>query len=317
MANTGSKLFCPLTEAALEQITRESLEQKLRSATLQEGGLFNTTYLLCTDGGRYILRVGPVHRELLMYYEPRLMKAEEYVYRLMEERGIPGSHVRAMGSIGGRDYMIVDYIESKPLSALLGKADFEYSGLREEITDALSELHRIRGSRFGRVAEVICGRGFPDWYSHILHECQTILSQGVIAGSFEPEEADRILDAVTAAAPALSEVTVPSLCHGDLWVGNILVKPDGHLAALIDLDRAVYGDVDFDLGNPWMGLTDRYQQPVDCPARTIRREVYAMMYFIFEAHVWHVQYAGEENARNGKRGVLERAEKILKLASAE
>ena len=312
MANIGSKLFCSLPEEKLQKIAAVSLGVNLKSAELLSGGLFNTTYRLDTDGGRFILRVGPVHRELLLYYETGLMLAEETVYRLMEENGIPGSHVRAMGSIDGREYMIVDYIDAKPLSALKLTPE-EYAILHEEMVDALSALHRIRGDRFGRLAEVLRGRGFPDWYSHILHETQAVLCQGVLAGSFTPEEAEQILHVVTAAHPALAEVTVPSLCHGDLWGGNILVTPDLHLAAVIDLDRALYGDIDFDLGNPWLGLTDRYQQPTDSNSRTIRREIYGMMYFIFEAHAWHVQFMNEENARNGKKAMLERAERILRL----
>ena len=314
MANTGSKLFCALTQEQLQTIAADSLGENFKSAELLSGGLFNTTYRLDTEGGRYILRVGPVHRELLLYYETGLMQAEETVYRMMEENGIPGSHVRTMGSVNGREYMIVDYIDSKPLSALQLPPE-EYAILHEEIVNAMSALHRIRGDRFGRLAEVLRGRGFPDWFSHILHETQTVLWQGVIGGSFTPEEAEYVLSAVTAAQPALAEVTAPSLCHGDLWGGNILVRPDGHLAAVIDLDRALYGDIDFDLGNPWLGLTDRYQQPADGPSRTIRREIYGMMYFIFEANAWHVQFMNEENARNGKKTMLEIAERILRLTA--
>jgi fructosamine-3-kinase len=37
------------------------------------------------------------------------------------------------------------------------------------------------------------------------------------------------------------------LCHGDLWVTNLLVEPDGAVSGLIDFDRACWGDIGWDL----------------------------------------------------------------------
>jgi fructosamine-3-kinase len=37
------------------------------------------------------------------------------------------------------------------------------------------------------------------------------------------------------------------LCHGDLWVTNLLVDDDGKVTGVIDFDRACWGDRDWDL----------------------------------------------------------------------
>jgi aminoglycoside phosphotransferase (APT) family kinase protein len=135
-----------------------------------------------------------------------------------------------------------------------------------------------------------------------------------LVGCFTTEEAEKIILAVTANREALSEVNRPTLCHGDLWSGNLLVtEKEGvyHLAGIIDVDRAVYGDIDFDLGNPWMQLDDQLIQPQEGVNRQIRREIYAMMYSLFEAHVWHVQYCNQEISKNAKKTVLEKAEKLI------
>ena len=38
-----------------------------------------------------------------------------------------------------------------------------------------------------------------------------------------------------------------TLCHGDLWVTNLLVQPDGEVTGLIDFDRACWGDIEWDM----------------------------------------------------------------------
>ncbi len=314
MANSGSILFQTLSDQALAKLTYSVTGSSLVEAILQDGGLFNTTYrLILKDGRKMILRVGPIHPERLMYYEKDMMSAEAFLFRQMEQAGIPGSHVVALGKIEERDYMMVDYIDSVPLSACK-LTDGERSALMKELAAAMTRLHTMRGIRYGRVSEVLQGRGFEDWYAHVLNEVTVIMRQGVEMGSFTSEEAEQVIDAVLHCREALEPVCEPVLCHGDLWDGNILIhqREDGwHLAAIIDVDRAVYGDVDFDLGNPWMGVEDGLIQPKDCRERRIRREVYSMMYFIFEAHVWHMQYCNEANAQRGKEITMKKAELLL------
>lgn len=314
MANTSSALFCPLTKEELLKITKESVGEPLTDAVLQDGGLFNTTYrLTVASGKRYILRVGPVHPELLMYHEHRLMAAEREVFTLMENAAIPCSHVVAVGKTGNRDYMLVDFIDALPLSSVNLSPD-ERKTVTDEIVVAMSRLHQIKGDRFGRVSETLFGRGFSDCFSFLLHEIECVLAQGMLSGAFTADESDRILDAVTACRFALNEVTLPVLCHGDLWDGNILVKKedDGyHLAAVIDVDRAAYCDVDFDLGNPWMPMNDLYLTPADGKSRTLRRQVYAMNYFVLSAQVWRSQYCNDDISQSEKRNALQRADEIF------
>ena len=50
----------------------------------------------------------------------------------------------------------------------------------------------------------------------------------------------------------LDAITVPHLIHGDLWYGNILVDRERNLAAMIDGDRALFGDPEFELATGWM-----------------------------------------------------------------
>lgn len=315
MANIASHLFQELSKEEIAELMLTHVGGELKEQSLQSGGLFNTTYLLTlADDRKMILRVGPVHPELLMYYEKEMMAAEAFVFKAMEAAGIPCSHVVATGKINRRDFMLVDYIESCPLSAVQ-LTDEERQTVMCEATDALSMLHQMIGPAYGRVAEVLQGRGHPDWYSHVLYEVEMLMTQARTCGSFSAAEADHLITCIKHCKNALSEVVRPTLCHGDLWGGNILIRQaeDGwHLAAIIDMDRALYGDIDFDLSCPWFRHKDHYNQPKNSRNRKIRQAVYDMLFFLYEAHVWYLQYDNLRHADASRRAVLQKATAILK-----
>lgn len=315
MANKDSHLFQELTHQEIADLIQMHTQRELRKYTLQSGGLFNTTYKLeTTDQRKLILRVGPIRPELLMYYEKDMMAAEAFVFHAMEAAGIPCSHVVATGKVNDRDFMLVDYIDSLPLSGV-SLSDTEHERVMSETVDALSRLHQLTGPAYGRVAEVLCGRGHPDWYSHVLYEVETLMTQARSCGSFTAAEAEHLIACICHCKDALSEVNRPTLCHGDLWGGNILVQQtdDGwHLAAIIDMDRALYGDIDFDLGCPWFRHKDHFNEPKNSKNRRIRRALYDMLFFIYEAHVWYLQYDNKKHADNSRRIVLQKATALLK-----
>lgn len=315
MANSGSYLFKELDRQTIADLIQQQTSSELADYTLQSGGLFNTTYkITLADMRRMILRVGPVRPDLLMYYEKDMMVAEAFIFEAMEAAGIPCSHVVATGKVDGRDFMLVDYIESVPLSSAR-LTNEEHGIVMKEAIDALSRLHQMTGPAYGRVAEVLLGRGHADWYSHVLYEVDTLMTQARSCGSFSAAEAEHLIACIRHCKDALSEVKRPTLCHGDLWGGNVLVKQtdDGwHLAAIIDMDRSLYGDIDFDLGCPWFRHKDLFNEPKNSRNRRIRQAIYDMMFFIYEAHVWYMQYDNKKHADNSRRIVLQKATALLK-----
>lgn len=72
-----SSLYRECSQEELAVLVAEALGTEMRSARLLTGGMFNTTYLVETEGyGKVVLRLGPVNRHLLMPFEHRLMEAE-------------------------------------------------------------------------------------------------------------------------------------------------------------------------------------------------------------------------------------------------
>lgn len=83
----------------------------------------STPPILLPLGGRsprkLVLRLGPVNRHLLLDFERNLMPAEQCIYRICAQRGIPASNMLVCDTsrdIIDRDYSFVEYIPSLPLS---------------------------------------------------------------------------------------------------------------------------------------------------------------------------------------------------------
>ena len=323
MANSASRLFRELTEEELKcMLASVWSDASLLSYSLCSGGLFNTTYRVSfrTRGREQtvILRVGPVHRELLMGYEHHMMETETAIFAQMHKAGIPASTVLACNTerrVIDRDFMIVEYIDGVPFSGA-EMPEEERRAIDREMGRAVRRMHEIECPAFGRATDVLFGRSYTNYFDSILAEVRDLCEKTLVCGLYTSEESFFIENAVRRHEAILKTAVTPRLCHGDLWSGNLLVeKKEGKwaMAALIDVDRAYFGDVDFDLGNPWIlsdGFLEGYgiqREELETRERKIKRECAALIYFMIETYVWAAQYNGPDNAANAKRIVMEKS----------
>ena len=326
MSNFSSNLFRELTETELKSLMAQHFPRDtVKGYSLCHGGLFNTTYRVdFEDAPSVILRIGPVHRELLMGYEHDMMLTEAEVLQRMKTAGIPCSEVLFVSTdrvLVDRDYMIVKYIDSVPLSSATLSKESRYL-LDVECGRLLRKMHEIPCEAFGRATDVLFKKGYASFYESVLAEVSDLVTESAKDGFFTEAECERVLAAVTRHKDVLSVCKTPVLCHGDMWSGNVLVNQSGEtgtLAAIIDVDRAYFGDVDFDLGNPWI-LSDAFlegygitREELEVRERKITRTSAALIYFLIEAYVWHAQYNNEQNAQNGKRASFEKVEMLEQL----
>lgn len=318
MANSASRLFKELTDEEIKKIMARHIPgAEISGYSLCHGGLFNTTYRV--DFGNapsVILRVGPIRRELLMGYEHDMMRTEEEIFRRMQKAKIPCSEVLCVSTereLVDRDYMIVSCIESVPLSSAELSQEERYR-IDRECGRLLRMMHAIPCESFGRATDVLSGKRYANFFESIRAEIADLTERSRKDGFFTFEECERVRLAIERHRALLENGPTPVLCHGDMWSGNVLVEKRGQehtLAAIIDVDRAYFGDVDFDLGNPWI-LSDAFlegyginREALEVRERKIKRTVAATVYFLIEAYVWHAQYNGEANAQNGKRAAFE------------
>lgn len=299
----SSSVYRDLTEQELCNIIERSLHTKITAASPLTGGLFNTTYRVETaDCGTVVLRVGPVNRHLLMTFEHELMTSECEVYALCAGKGVPVSDVLVCDTtktILDRDFMIVRNIPSSPMSQCeKSLSPDDYARICREIGEATRDFHAIEGTKFGRIAEVKRGGGFERWSGCMMTEFERWDRIAAPTGIYSSDERDAARAALTDAASVLDEIVTPRLAHCDLWFGNILITKDEHpkFAAIIDADRAMWGDTAIDFSSiSWTKDSPTFWDGYGTPLPTddsgkIRRLIYTMMWSLFDSYVWHNQY---------------------------
>lgn len=315
--NAQSSLYQELTESELTAIMASVFpDEPVISYHLLTGGLFNTTYRVITQGHDVVLRMGPVHRELLLPYEHDLMAAEVLTDRLCLENGIPAStvlHLDTTKTIVDRDFMVVDRIESLPLSDPSIPEECK-AALLLECGKLVRKMHTVTGSQFGRLAKVVTGQGFDTWYDAIVAEFQDVFSKAAEFSLFDPSLQPRILAFLDQRKDALNTLAEPHLAHCDLWAGNILVQKSGDtysLCAIIDGDRAVFGDPMLDISTGWITtpeFLEGYGLTANDPITAQRNQVYLLFFILQDAYIWKIEYGRDDIFKEN----LLRLEEILK-----
>lgn len=261
--NSQSRLFKTVSDESIQRCCRKYLGEELICARLLDGGLFNTTYRIETITRSAILRLGPVNREYLLPYEHRLMDAECIVGRLLHKHQIPTSQIIAVDTgktLLNRDIMVVECIPGVSLSTVeVGKKkeaeiNFKTGILTKRIHEITAdELVQPFDKPFGRVGSIVAGFGGASWSEALQIEINLWRTRAETISMFAPEEFDRFETIFQRFSPVFDRgCKIPRLVHADLWAGNLLVDQEGNLLALIDCDRAIFGDPDFEFATGWL-----------------------------------------------------------------
>ena len=321
--NDKSALFRAEPEEILREAARRYLGEELGSANLLSGGLFNTTYRLETENRKVILRLGPVNRHLLLPYERSLMAAEGDILNLLKSRGIPTSDILVLDcsrEFLDRDVMVVDCLDAVCLSTVEVDKETERR-LCREAGAYVASIHSLTASDlpqrfekpFGRYANVISGQGGATWKEAILSEVSQWRSMAEPAGVFAGAECDSIEEAFCRNSGVLDSITVPNLIHGDLWYGNVLVDKQNSLRAIIDGDRALFGDPEFELATGWMisdSFLEGYGKGLDASSDAVlRRRLYKLLLSIEDCYILFCEYANPAAGEELKQWILSEIER--------
>lgn len=300
--NRQSSLFQEISIETIRDIFAYTLQETIIWETeLLDGGMFNTTYMVEYSSFRKkaVLRLGPVNRHLLMGFEENLMDAEVYTYSVYQTVGIPCSRVLAYDKsrqIVDRDFMIVEYIPSTvmlntELTEERRKAVYRQMGIY------LAKSHRVEGNAFGFLSRICNGKIFEKWSDALIFEVEDITERFERLGGLHAEEAEALRQAYYKNRELLDEVKMPYLLHTDLWEGNVLLDRDTfEIAAIIDCDRTMFGDKEFEFASPWMENTDLQEgyhsviHRLVSPGDLRRRRLYQMFFCLLESYVGYGEY---------------------------
>ncbi|MDO4272567.1 MAG: aminoglycoside phosphotransferase family protein [Eubacteriales bacterium] len=320
--NVNSSLYKEVEIDIIRKILREKLGiSEECKVELMDGGMFNTTYKAVGTKGKWILRFGPVNRHLLMGFEEHLMTAEEYVYTLCRDRGISCPQILLCDTsrkLLNRDYMITKFEPGRTMLGMeLSTKDRDL--LYEEMGQYAAAVHQITGGQFGFVSRITAGKGSQSWGECLLQEAQDIVEKIRSCDGISKEEGKRLLGIFSENREFLDKIKVPRLLHTDLWDGNVLITAEGgtpHIHMVIDGDRAMFGDEDFEWAAPWTDIpavrrgAGIKEQDYQSPDRVKRRKIYRLFYNLLECYVGVGEYNNPQQYRNARTQVLLLADKL-------
>lgn len=204
------------------------------------------------------------------------------------------------------DLLLLEYVEGG--GRLEGTA-------QAHAADLLAALHEITGPRFGYERDTLIGplRQPNPWTGswRDFFRDQRLLYMGSLAreaGRLAPETHRRLESFCATIERYVEEPARPSLIHGDVWDGNILVR-GGRVAAFLD-PAIYYGDPEVELafgtlfGTLNRDFFERYREhrPIAPGFFEVRREVYTLYPLLVHATLFGGGYAASVEAILARHG---------------
>jgi fructosamine-3-kinase len=175
--------------------------------------------------------------------------------------------------------------------------DIDLGYLYEEAGRLTSRIHKIANGRFGWLRPSSDWGLFNSWSDFILSFAGEAADKADAYDVFAAADTVRFRDIFAENRSLLDEITVPHMTHTDLWKGNILLTKDGddyRIAAIIDLDRTIFGDEYLDISTGWMvndAFLKGYGRNIEKTASYENRQfLYKLLLAFCEAYIYKVEY---------------------------
>lgn len=220
-------------------------------------GWFNVAYRMrLRDGWPVVLKIAPPADVEVMTYERDMMRTEVAALTMIRERTdvpVPAVlHYDRSRDLCAADYFFMEFIDADNLGMIKGDlAPEAYQAYEEALGAANRALNEIKGEHFGPLLGAAPGEpdgssgssglSGPTWRKVFTQIVEDVLRDGERRAVDLGWDYDLLRRIVAEHADCLDEVTEPAFIEWDLWDSNVMVR-DGALAAIIDHERALYGD---------------------------------------------------------------------------
>ncbi len=206
-------------------------------------GWFNVAYRIRLRSGReVVLKIAPPPAVEVMTYERDAMATELAALRLVREHtGVPVPDIDFADrsrDLCDADWFFMSFVDGDNLGMLRGEHTPEERAAYNELLGGLNrELNTVRGPHFGPLT----GPGDPTWRAAFLRMIEGVLRDGERRSVDLGLPYAEVRAVIAAHAGSLDEVTEPRFVEWDMWDNNVMVR-DGRIVAIIDHERAFYGD---------------------------------------------------------------------------
>lgn len=206
-------------------------------------GWFNVAYRIrLRDGAQVVLKIAPPPGIEVMTYEHGAMTTELTALALIREHTevpVPAVHFADRShELCDADYFFMPYIDADNFGIVKdGLSPEERDGYYEGMGVANRRLNDIRGEGFGPLN----GPHDATWRDCFSRMIGDVLRDGECRTVDLGYDYDLIRQVIATDLDSLDEVTEPRLVEWDLWDSNVMIR-DGEIVAVIDHERAFYGD---------------------------------------------------------------------------
>jgi aminoglycoside phosphotransferase (APT) family kinase protein len=311
-----SRIFKELTKAEIIKVVTNFYgnDTKIVDWLLLKGGVFNTTYLVKTNHDRsgMVLRVAPVNRHLLYDFEKSMMSAEPFFYQILQEQGIPTSEVMHYDNtyeVIDREYIIFKYIRGLPMNDRRVPQNAK-PGLYQHLGEVIASLHAIKNKQYGWKRPNGELQMYATWGLFLQRFAQEIAHKAAHYALFSDAELHRFTD-IFSDSVMFDQIKPACMVHADLWEGNVLVRDidgDWRVVALIDVDKAIFGDKDLEFAYPTVLNDDflkGYGPRAEQMSGTIyRRTAYRVLESFMYAYIWFAQFENQGRYEQAKQSGL-------------
>jgi len=278
-------------------------------------GWFNVAYRIrLRDGAQAVLKIAPPAGIEVLTYERGAMATELAAIQLIREHTtvpVPAVHFAdSSHELCDADYFFMDYIDATNYGMVKERlTPAERDHYNECLGAVTRELNQIKGSGFGPLA----GPRTASWRDQFGSMLEDILRDGERRSVDLGRPYADVRAVFAEHAAALDEVTEPVFVEWDLWENNVMIR-DGRIAAVIDHERAFYGDPLIEGGftafeMPAFGSSTAfmrgYGRTVATPAERVRRSLYTL--YLVVIMVIETRYRGhtDDVAYNAARARLD------------
>ena len=215
-------------------------------------GKFSEVFAIQDGAREYVLRVAPPDDLLQLFYEYRMMRQEPAIYqRLRAETQVPVPEILAhdfFRRLIDRDFLIMPRLNGQPLSRAALSAKQRENAI-SQWGQYVRQIHSLSNpqNRFGYLGQHHCMEPQSTWPQAFAVMYGKLLDDIVGCGIYDRQTATEALNLLQDNLQVFEHCRTSQLCHGDLWVTNLLVGPNGDVTGVLDFDRACWGDIEWDL----------------------------------------------------------------------
>jgi len=210
-------------------------------------GKFNSTFFVERDEEEdLVIRIAPPDGTGVLFYERKMMAQEPELHRLLLERTtIPVPRILAYDTtrrVLDRDFLIMERMPGTALTEAALPARDGVSGVFRQVGSYLAQAHAITTDAYGYLGAHRCMAPQRTWWEAFRVMWGKLIDDTVRCGGYDARESTQLRAMLDRYRPAFDRAVPSSLLHMDIWHQNILVDESGKVTAILDWDRALWGD---------------------------------------------------------------------------